>query len=122
MRALKRELFVRCSRTGAESSGFFSVPCPVCGETNKAIALSGDPVGIRLPNLSPTRMEIERAADQLGPRRHARWLACGEHDKKLLPDVSDADLRWCPRCFALFQGDRLRNEPTAARRRTARLT
>lgn len=106
------KLFVECVST-RDGSGFYSVRCPMCGEINRAVQLSGDPVGVRIPAVSFTRAQVEAGAKQFGTQRRARWQACGTHDKKLLPTVSDSDLRFCPRCLALWDGDRLLNEPGA---------
>lgn len=38
------ELELQCTRT-RDTSGFYQVECPACGKINRAMPLSGDPIG-----------------------------------------------------------------------------
>ena len=113
------QLFVQHTATAA-GPGFQNVLCPACGHINGPVHLTGEPTGIRIQGVSHTRAEVEAGAAFLGDARYERWRHCEHPDnKRLLPAVTDSDITFCPRCFALFDRDQLLYEPKApgARRR-----
>lgn len=103
-------LFVECVPTSS-GPGFYSFWCALCNENSSDVRLFGDPIGVRIPSIpSLTHAKVGAAAAQLGPQRFGRWRACN-HVTNLLVVVLDTNERFCPRCFALYDGDRLLNEP-----------